>query len=81
MTKKDLIRLIPNHGKFVCDKAESKQFSKSIVLLHAIQRDGNLMWVDIEFSDGFGRWLCPFEDLTREERKYVYESVEARRVG
>ena len=76
MTKRDLIKVIPNHGKFICNRAESKKLSNHTVLLHAVQRDGNKIWADIEFSDGFGRWTCPFEDMTRDERKYIYESVE-----
>lgn len=76
MTKKELIKLIPDHGKFVCDRAESKQLNNVLVLLHAVQRDGKQIWVDVEYPDGFGRWLTPFEDLSKEARKYVYESVE-----
>lgn len=75
MTKRELIKLIPNHGKFVIN-APSKQFPNRLVLLHSVQRDGQTIWVDVEFDNGFGRWLCPFADLTSEERKYVYESVE-----
>lgn len=77
MTKKDLIKLIPNHGRFVCNKAYPIQFgfANHPALLHELTRDGEYLWVDMEFDDGGGRRLYPWIDCTREERIYIYDCV------
>lgn len=77
MTKKELIKLIPNHGTFVCNRAYLIQFgyAKHPAILHELTRDGNNIWVDMEFDDGFGRGHYPWVDLRKEEIKYIYDCV------
>lgn len=78
MTKKELIKLVPNHGRFVCSRAEVIHFNYANhpALLYEITRDGGNLWIDIEFDDGYGRGIFPWIDLRKEEIKYVYKSVE-----
>lgn len=77
MTKKELIRIVPNHGVFVCSRAYTIQFgyANHPALLHEITRDGSRLWIDIEFDDGYGRRLLPWIDLCKEEIKYIYDCV------
>lgn len=75
MTKRDLIKVIPRFGEFI-SHAHAEIVDGETILLHALQRDGQNIWADLEWDNGLGRWLCPFDDLSRGIKKYIYRNVE-----
>ena len=74
MTKRELMKAIPNH-RTVKVVGETKKIDGITTILWGITRDSDCLWVDYE-TEKFGRWGSPWVDLSKEMRNYVYEQVE-----
>lgn len=74
MTKRELMKAIPNH-KTLGVVGETKVINGIVSILWGVTRDNESLWVDIE-TEGFGRWYTPWVDLSKEVKKYIYEQVE-----